>query len=94
MLTGRTCQNETVPLTVTILSKQLYNNEEIVYNCTASVYTNISGLVTVRANDFQINSYNATFARLLFGYNENELLNKVEFCLLFAVIAVGVYNEF
>jgi PAS domain-containing serine/threonine kinase len=75
-LTGRTCQMDNIPLSVQIMSKQLYNNEEIVYKCTVSIYTNISGLVTVRSNDFQINSYNATFARLLFGYNESELLNK------------------
>ena len=51
--------------------------KEIVYKCSVSVYTNISGLVTIRSSDFQINSYNSTFARLLLGYNEHELLNKV-----------------
>ena len=50
---------------------------EIVFNCNLSVYTNISGLITVRPTDYQINSYNSTFSRLMFGYDEKELLNKV-----------------
>lgn len=50
---------------------------EIVYNCSVSVYTNISGLVTVRPSDFKINSYNPTFARLLFGFGDKELIDKV-----------------
>lgn len=75
-LTGRTCNNETIPITVSIVNKQLFNSEEIVYNCNVSIYTNITGLVTVRPTDFKINSYNATFARLLFGYDDKELLDK------------------
>lgn len=51
------------------------------YNCSVSVYTNISGLVTVRAGDFKVNSYNATFARLLLGYNSSQLIEKV--CILY-----------
>lgn len=46
------------------------------YNCTASVYINLSGLVTVRASDFKINSYNSTFARLLLGYSATQLIEK------------------
>ena len=76
-MTGRSCQGENIPITVTILNKKLYNNEEIVYNCSVSVYMNISGLVTVRASDSKINSYNATFARLLLGYDEKQLIGKV-----------------
>lgn len=51
--------------------------KEIVYNCTVSVYTNISGLVTVNPVTYQINSCNGTFSRLVFGYDEKELINKV-----------------
>ena len=75
LLTGRSLQGENIPLTVNILNKHVYN-EEIVYNCNVSVYTNISGLITVRPTDYQINSYNPTFSRLLFGYDEKDLLNK------------------
>jgi serine/threonine protein kinase len=75
-LTGRTFQGENIPLVVNMLSKQLINNEEIVYNCSVSVYTNLSGLFTVRLSDYQINSYNSTFSRLLLGYDERQLLNK------------------
>lgn len=75
MLTGRTCGGENISLKVSILNKKVLD-DEIVYNCSASVYTNISGLVTVNPNTFLINSYNTTFARLIFGYDDKELLNK------------------
>jgi hypothetical protein len=59
---------------VAILSKQSVSGE-ITYNCTATVYTNISGLITVRIDDaYRIHSYNPTFARLIFGYDDKELL--------------------
>lgn len=40
------------------------------------MYTNISGLVTVNPTDLKINSCNATFSRLLFGYDEKDLIDK------------------
>ncbi len=76
-LTGRSLNGENIPLKVTIMNKQLFNNEEIVYNCMISVYTNISGLFTVNPVTYQINSYNSTFSRLVFGFDENELIDKV-----------------
>ena len=75
-LTGRTFNDMTIPLTVRILNKELFNNEEIVFNCIVSFYTNISGLLTVRLTDGLINSYNPIFTRLLFGYDEESLKNK------------------
>jgi hypothetical protein len=61
-----------------ILSSNFLFMTEIVFNCNVSVYTNISGLFTVRPTDYQINSYNPTFSRLIFGYDDKELLNKVK----------------
>ena len=75
-LTGRNCKGENFPLKLSITNKQVFNNEEIVYNCKVSVYTNISGLVTINPTDLKINSCNATFSRLLFGYDEKDLIDK------------------
>ncbi|RMZ94242.1 PAS domain-containing serine threonine- kinase [Brachionus plicatilis] len=56
--------------------KKNFSLFEVLFNCSVNVYTNISGLITVRASDFKINSYNSTFSRFLFGYDEKELLEK------------------
>ncbi|CAF0712521.1 unnamed protein product [Brachionus calyciflorus] len=74
-LTGRSLQGENIPMTITFIKKQLLN-EEIIFNCSLSVYTNISGLITVRPSDLKINSYNSTFSRFLFGYDDKELIDK------------------
>lgn len=74
-LTGRSLAGENIPIKVSLLNKQLFN-EEIVYNCAVSVYTNISGLFTVNPVTYQINSYNSTFSRLVFGFDEKELIDK------------------
>ena len=54
----------------------MFNNEEIVFNCIVSFYTNISGLMTIRVSDGLINSYNPIFSSILFGYDEDALKNK------------------
>ena len=66
----------TIPLTVRILNKEVFNHEEIVFNCIVSFYTNISGLMTVRLSDGLINSYNPILSRILFGYDDEALKNK------------------
>lgn len=84
LLTGRSLQGENIPVTVSILNKSLLNNE-IVFNCHVAVYTNMSGLVVVRASDYKISSYNATFARFIFGYDDKDLINKVTFPIFYFI---------
>jgi hypothetical protein len=74
-LTGQTSNGLTFPVTVDLFKKEV-NNEEIVYNCKAKQFKNISGLMTISVSDGLIKSYNPLMTRILFDFDENELKNR------------------